>query len=287
MTASSNDTADGKSGLTAQKAKDITFTLDGSSETRALADVLPLLITDAEVSTDLLHAFNVHTCLAAPWPGVARTQRSVAQELFRHIASFDVKNPDEQFVMLAHPSERDMTRIGVNAVRSLANAASQWVPLYNASREALSKLHLPGEHVPQLSQFVHDSTFSETFHTLRSRLRTIRTTLNELQHLGDDQLGLPVIELLTDYSLRVSNRPRALFHASANKGLTRRGYLRMCEETEGCDLWGSEPRPLEGDTPKTYAAGNISLRNLATLLLPDKLARKLNSHDQGGSSGSS
>jgi hypothetical protein len=211
----------------------------------------------------------------------------VAQELFRHIPSFDVKNPDEQFVLLAHPSERNMTRMGLDAVRSLAQDASQWVPLWRASRDALSKLHLPGEHVTDLSHFVHDSTFAETFQTLRSRLRTIRTTLNELQHLGDDQLGLPVTELLTDYSLRVSNRPRALYHASTSKTWTRRGYVGFCEEVEGCDLKGDDPSPTHGATSKTYVAGSSSLRNLAALFLPDKVARKLTSGDHGDSSGSS
>jgi hypothetical protein len=52
-------------------AKDLKFSLEDSSETLVLADVLPLLITDAEVSADILHAFNLQTCLAAPWPGVA------------------------------------------------------------------------------------------------------------------------------------------------------------------------------------------------------------------------
>jgi hypothetical protein len=46
-------------------AKDLKFSLEDSSETLVLADVLPLL------SADILHAFNLQTCLAAPWPGVA------------------------------------------------------------------------------------------------------------------------------------------------------------------------------------------------------------------------
>jgi hypothetical protein len=207
--------------------------------------------------------------------------------LFRNIPSFDVKNPDQQFAMLSHPSERDTTTKSVAAVRSLARQASQWTPLYSASRESLSKLHLPGEHLPDLSHFVHDSTFADTFTTLRSRLRSIRATLNQLQKLGDDQLGLPVVEMLTDYSLRVSNRPRALFHASTNKSLTPRGYFRMCEEAEGCDLRGEDPSPLEGDTAKTYLAGKTSLRNLISLALPDSVARRINSGGHGGSSSSS